>query len=204
MKRKSTEAYVPAQEKGEETETPAAVDAPTEQEAMQLFSKARERLLNVSHWADLCGPLSASFLLTDEKGNAVNGLAAPGHYIKIDIPGPGSREGKGYDWVRVEKTEHHHVSENYELFLLQARPSTNPQEKGSKEIAHFLEEEATSSFVIERDRQHVRAIVYGRNEVPNTSVKRVADKIRNAIIGSSGAIGLSKLQWIALANGLLR
>ncbi|MHA4806692.1 hypothetical protein ACX0G9_01230 [Flavitalea flava] len=204
MKRKRTHAYIPAQKTGEETETPAVVDAPTEQEAMQLFSKARERLLNVSHWADLCGPLSATFLLTDDKGNAVNGLAAPGHYIKIDIPGPGTSEGNGYDWVRVEKTEHHHLSENYELFLLQARPSPNPQQEDSKETAHFLEEAATSSFVIERDRQHVRAIVYGRNEVPNTAVRRITDKIRNAIVGSTGAIGLSKLQWKALANGLLR
>ncbi|HMH24932.1 MAG TPA: hypothetical protein VK563_24325 [Puia sp.] len=217
MRAKSTEprkaeTFVPAQGKGGETETPEAVTASSEKEAIRIFLVARDRLLNVNHWDSLCGPLSAGFRLTDEAGHPMDADAKVGNYIRIDLPGPGTAEGQGFDWVKIEKIEYHPVLERYELFLLQARPSPQPGKMGeagsqgtiARDTAHFFEQSATSSFIVERDGLNVSATVYGRNEIPNMSASHVADKVRNAVIGIAGAAGVSKLQWRALVKGLLK
>ncbi|HEY6901282.1 MAG TPA: hypothetical protein VI233_11585, partial [Puia sp.] len=57
---------------------------------------------------------------------------------------------------------------------------------------------------LERKEKRVTMTVYGRNEVPNTAgASGVADKVRNAVVGTLGAIGLSKVQWKSLVKGLL-
>jgi hypothetical protein len=43
---------------------------------------------------------------------------------------------------------------------------------------------------------------HGRNEMPNIE-GAVADKIRNTIVASGAALGLSELHWKSLLNGLL-
>jgi hypothetical protein len=123
-------------------------------------------------------------------------------YIRIDIPGPGTNAGKGFDWVKIEQKEHVILNEHQEVFFIRARPAEHPIQK-SAGIAHFLRMEASSSFVLVRNGLTVTATVYGRNEVPNTKVADLGDKIRNAVIGATGAIGISKLQWKALVEGLL-
>jgi len=204
MKTKNAEDLLPPQEKGETTYLPASINTHSEQGAIHLFSKARKRLMDVNHWADLCGPLSVIFRLTDASGVPLYGEAATGNYIRINIPGADSTEGQDFDWVKIEKIEYHPVSDAYELFLLQVRPSPDPICDWGGETAHFLEASATSTFIIERDAQYVNAAIYGRNEVPNTSSSRVTDKIRNRTTDASGALLFSKLQWKSLAQGLLK
>jgi hypothetical protein len=157
--------------------------------------------------------MATSFQLADETGEPLQGGATEGDFIQIDLPGPGSREGKGYDWVQIEKIVFPSVAatsypataipETSSIFLVQARPSRDPQIKGSTRTAHFLEDSATSTFVIEKDGKKVTATVFGRNEVPNTADAEGADKLRNGLVGSVGAIGLSKAQWKDLVKGLL-
>ena len=86
---------------------------------------------------------------------------------------------------------------------MRVRPAHNPAEAGT-DTAHFYEEEATSSFIVERSGTRVSAGVYGRNEVPNTKVYRLMDKLRNLIISLSTKLGFQKPQWKSLVVGLLR
>jgi hypothetical protein len=209
---------LPAQVKGLSTETSATVMADRDEDARYIFERAIERLLDVNNWTDHCRPMAAGFQLADETGEPLQGSATEGDFIQIDLPGPGPREGKGYDWVQIEKIAASSVAaanlpetdipetvipEKGSIFLIQARPSRDPQIKGSTRTAHFLEDSATSTFVIEKNGKKVTATVFGRNEVPNTDEAEGIDKLRNGLVGSVGAIGLSKGQWKDLVAGLL-
>lgn len=195
--------YIPAQVKGEETETSHTLTADSDISAHRYYELAQRRMEDVNHWGDICGKLSSSFSLMDEYGNPFSGTAAEGLYIRIDVPGPGTEQGKGYDWVLIEKVEGHVLNNEQELFFIQARPAANPQEDNNK-TAHFLQNDATSSFTLVRDGNELKATVYGRNEIPNTKeTENIIDKVRNAIVGSSGALGISKLQWKALVKAVL-
>lgn len=193
---------LPPQVKGTSTETSATVMAASEEDAEYIFERARERVLDVNNWTDHCRPMSVSFQLTDNTGENLQGRATEGDFIQIDLPGPGPRGGRGYDWVRIEKVEVHSVPSPGSVFLMQVRPSYDPQTEGSARIAHFLEETATSSFIIEKDGRQVHATVFGRNEVPNASNPGALDKLRNGV-APLGAVGLSKGQWKSLMEGLL-
>lgn len=55
-----------------------------------------------------------------------------------------------------------------------------------------------------REKNTVTAAVLGRNEVANTTDSTsVLDKLRNAVVGISAALGMSNPQWNSLVNGLL-
>lgn len=211
------EALLPPQIKGAATLTTGQVEAAGEKDAKYIFERTVERLLDVNQWSDYCTSL-ASFQLVDDEGKPLQGRADIGDYIRIDLPGPGTREGEGYDWVQVEKIEYPSMllsrtssagaadpglPSTGTLFLLQVRPSRNPCSKNSIVTAHFLEAGATSTFIVAREGKTVSVTVYGRNEVPNTVLPGTLDKWRNAAVGSIGAIGLSKIQWKALTKGIL-
>ncbi|TWF42744.1 hypothetical protein FHW36_102505 [Chitinophaga polysaccharea] len=194
--------FLPAQYVGEATSTSESKDLLNEETASAFFKTAVLRLADINNWESLSGSMSSGFQLTDLAGKLVSGLAETGMYIRIDIPGPGTHAGKGFDWVKIEQKEHIMLNEHQEVFFIRARPSEHPIQK-SAGIAHFLRKEASSSFVLVRNGATVTAAVYGRNEVPNTQSPDLGDRIRNAVVGSTGAIGISKLQWKALVKGLL-
>lgn len=194
--------FIPAQYTGEATTTSETKELVHEEAAITFFKTAVDRLLEVNQWAALSGGMSSEFQLTDLSGKPVAGRAETGMYIRIDIPGPGTNAGKGFDWVKIEQKEHVMLNEHQEVYFIRARPAEHPIQK-SAGIAHFLRKEASSSFVLVRNGSEITATVYGRNEVPNTQTTDIGDKIRNAIIGATGAIGISKLQWKALVKGLL-
>jgi len=198
------EDLLPPQVRGEATQTAAAVETEREEDARYIFERASERLLDVNGWTDMCGALAAGFQLTDDRGHDLQGHAAIDDYIRIDIPGPGPQEGRGYDWVQVEKVEQPVSHGTDELFVIQVRPSPAPPVKDGAEPAHFLEDSATSTFVLERNGKRVSMTVFGRNEVPNTKLAENPDKLRNKMVGALGAMGLSKLQWKTLVQGLLK
>jgi hypothetical protein len=194
--------FIPAQYIGEATTTSETKELVHEAAAVTFFKALIARLSDVNNWSGMSGSMSSGFQLTDLAGKAATGPAETGMYIRIDIPGPGTNAGKGFDWVKIEQKEHVMLNEHQEVFFIRARPSEHPVQK-SAGIAHFLRKEASSSFVLVRNGATITATVYGRNEVPNTLTSDVGDKIRNAVVGSTGAIGISKLQWKALVKGLL-
>jgi hypothetical protein len=194
---------IPEQEVGGSTNIETSETCNNIEEAKQLYKEARERLLDVNQWHELCGALSAVFKLTDDKGIEVNRPASIGDHFKIDIPGPGTKAGKGYDWVQVEKIEEtSDEQDDVQTILMRVRPADNPTTSNDS-IAHFFSDEATSNFIVMRDKNKVSAAVRGRNEVPNTSTDKLIDKTRNAVIGASAIAGFSSPQWSRLVHAWL-
>lgn len=189
---------IPEQNEGIETNTESEIELNNEDEARSFFELAKERLFSVNNWHHYAGTGTADFQLTDEKGNPVDRLPQKGDHFKIDIPGPGTITGEGNDWVQIEE-----ITEDENCIGIRVRPATNPTNE-RKDVAHFFDETATSSFIVKREKNKVIAGVYGRNEKPNTNTETVVDKIRNATIATGAISGFSKLQWKNLVNGLVK
>lgn len=192
---------VPEQYTGKAIDVISSVELDAEN-ASRFYAVVRERLLEVNNWDDYAGEPSAKFQLTDSNGKDVFRKANKGDYFKIDIPGPGTRTGHGYDWVRIEDEETG-FSENREWFAFRVRPATNPR-NSEEDVAHFYSHDSTSTFMVERIEQTIRVKIADRNTTPNHNTSRVTDKVRDALVGTAGLIEFSKVQWKRLAEGLLR
>ena len=200
--KKDFTGIVPTQHTGEEIEAEASVELDNENEAKLFYLIAKERLLNVSNWHKLAGIISARFQLTDTSGKEINRQIEKGDYLKIDIPGPGSKEGDGYDWVCIEDLKE--ISEgDIQSIGFRVRPAKNPS--GEKnETAHFYSSESTSNFIVTRERKKITALIIDRNIKPNVHAQSLTDKIRDTAVGMS-AIGMfSKIQWQNLAKGIIK
>jgi len=201
MREKDEHSIIPPQETGKAIETEGAVRLNNVPEAKTFFNIVVERLRNVNQWNKLTGNLSARFQLMDGDGNNVNRNAEKGDYFKIDIPGPGSKTGGGYDWVQIEEIEIR-STEGTDTYAFRVRPTQNPLNK-RKDIAHFYAEEATSTFLVARVKNIVWAAIYDRNTKPNKDADLPFDKIRDKLVGIAGILRFSKIQWKNLLKGLL-
>jgi hypothetical protein len=157
--------------------------------------------LFVHNWHKITGKLSADFQLTDDKGQEVDRLVQKGDHFRIDITGPGSRAGEGYDWARVEDVKEVNT-DDVDSIAIQVRPASNPQSPNPN-VAHFFAEKSTSTFVITREGNKVTASIYDRNIEANEETKEPLDKVRNAAVGLGAKHGFSKVQWQALADALV-
>lgn len=202
MKKRKADDLIPEQHTGSESNTEAEVLFSTEQDAQQFFEVACQRLVNVNEWHQLAGTGSAEFILCDSQGHELARTAQQGDYFKIDIPGPGTATGDGYDWVQIEAIERIESPEE-EALVIRVRPASNPH-NSKEDTAHFFTEEATSSFMVRRQGLKVKAEVHGRNEKPNTKAEAIVDKARNAAVATGAITAFSKLQWTKLVNGLVK
>ncbi|SOD13383.1 hypothetical protein [Pedobacter xixiisoli] len=172
-----------------------------EADAIKFFELARYRLLDINNWYSLAGNSLSKFQLVDLFGNPVERLAREGDYIKIDIPGPGTILGGGYDWVLIEVIIAKSAP-GMDSLALRARPTANPLSK-KMDTAHFLTEKATSTFQVKRIVNNVYAEEHGRNEKANIHTEAVVDNIRNLLVGWAASLGLSYPQWKLLVKGIL-
>ena len=195
----NSQALPPQQEGGQAdiVETVRASDSP---EARRFFVQAKARLFDIANWGNISEGITASFTLTDKYGSIKAGLPKVGDHIRINIPGPGSLAGEGYDWVRIEIVEEM-GEQDWEFCFIKVRPSEDPAKKEG--TAHFFESQATSTFIIRREGTLLVAEIHGRNEKPNTSSKWLTDNIRNLLVSTAATSGLAKIQWQKLAKGLL-
>jgi len=199
---KETTQHIPPQREGIQADIIEMVKAADAQDAKLIFLQARERLYAINNWSGISEGITANFALTDSNGNQKDDRPLPGDMIRIDIPGPGSSAGEGYDWVRVELVEdNRHPDRDEEWSVMKVRPAEDPVKQEG--VAHFLENIATSSFIVRRHDDLVSAEVHGRNEKPNTGAKKIGDKIRNLFVGSAAAAGVGKIQWQKLVRGIL-
>jgi hypothetical protein len=202
MEEKNYTGLIPENNTGVIIDSAAAEAFASAEEAKAFFSIVKDRLLHPQKWHEVAGAGSAEFQLIDPGGQAVTRTAAVGDYFKIDIPGPGSSAGDGYDWVRVEDVKE--VSQpDVESVGLRVRPSTNPFNK-DESIAHFYSEESTSTFIVTREGNKITATIYDRNTKPNINAGTIMDKVRDVAAGIGAIIGGSKLQWKGLAKGLVK
>ncbi|WP_312418547.1 hypothetical protein [Epilithonimonas sp.] len=124
-----------------------------------------------------------------------------GNFIRIDIPGPDNVRSKGFDWVRIDEITSSTNNEK-ERHLITCRPSAFP--KGDpKTIEHFYSDSATSTFIIEKGIDYIKVGIYGRNEMLNKKNVGILNTIRNFLVTFGGFLKLTKIQWKALADGML-
>lgn len=192
---------IPEQKVGSKLDLSSEKSFATYIEAQEFFKVVKQRLMNVNQWDETCKAPSSVFKLMNDKCQQVVGLVKEGDFIRIDIPGPGSKIGDGYDWVKVETiTEQHNIDE--EIVSITVRPSHHPLNSHT-ETAHFFKHDATSTFQVKRVGNTVFAEIHGRNEMPNTAATHLFDKLRNTVIGWSAKIGFSYPQWKCLTEGLV-
>jgi hypothetical protein len=200
MENKNNLEAVPAQYTGSEMDVIERRNCSTLAEAEVVFERACTRLLSVNEWGRYAG--ISAFQLIDPQGIRAERQAQLNDYIRIDIPGPGTQAGMGYDWVQIEEitTESHGKKQTLSM---RVRPCAHPLSR-KKETAHFLKSEATSSFVIIRSGRCVSAEEHARNEVPNTDNGSLYDKGRNFMVGMAAKLGFSYPQWKGLVKALLQ
>ncbi|KAA2223280.1 hypothetical protein [Chryseobacterium sediminis] len=173
-----------------------------EPDVMSLkFETLKERFFSVNKWQSYSGETFAAFNLYDCSAQPVDREPQKGDFIRIDIPGPGEPEAKGYDWIEITDICFYENS-FAESITMTCRPSRNPENKKKRHIAHFYSSGASSTFMISKSPAHLKAAVYGRNERPNLNAK-LLDAIRNLVIAAGGMMGAAKIQWKQLTDGFL-
>lgn len=198
------DSEIPKQLQGQSSDVEDHIDTSTSRQAHSTFVDASRRMLDINAWRDLSGPMSAVFQLTDEHGKEVNRLAQPGDYFRINIAGPGTSTGEGYDWVRVESIDDKPApGSSHESVIMRVRPAPSPN-NSEPDVAHFFDDAATSTFMVERNDLRITASVHGRNELPNKNVGRTADKVRNTVVANVASSGMSAFQWGKLTHGILK
>lgn len=193
--------FIPEQIVGSKLDLSANIKLDDKQEALDFFEIVKKRLLNVNKWDEICNAPSSTFKLINFKNQPITGLVKKNDYIRIKIPGPGTKLGEGFDWVRVESINEK-IAKDEEILSITVRPCSHPL-KPKNEIAHFFQPTATSTFQVYRNGNLIYATVHGRNEIPNTKNGRLLDKIRNTLIAWSAKLGFSYPRWKLLVNGLL-
>ncbi|RKS98201.1 hypothetical protein [Chryseobacterium defluvii] len=192
---------VPIQKSGGFHDTESRKDYDTPSVASEKFDILKERFFSINQWKSFSGAVFADFTLYNSNGNPIKQLPEVGDFIRIDIPGPGETEAKGYDWVEIINISHQQADES-ESYIMTCRPSQIPGITNNSHIAHFYSQASTSTFMIQREGSLIKAGIYGRNEKPNFNA-RFIDKIRNLLIALGGMCGFSKIQWKSLTDGLL-
>jgi hypothetical protein len=193
---------IPENTQGAQTDTSYAQDFNTFEEAVSAYQTSRQKLLNISEWHTYAGTGTAEFHLTDKNGQEVQRLAEESDHFQIDIPGPGSKTGDGYDWVQIESITTGEDTDT-EFTAIKVRPATSPQ-NANPDIAHFFDNQASSTFLVKREGKTVIAEVHGRNEQPNTNADSLVDKARNVLVAAGAMLGLSNVQWKSLVKGLIK
>lgn len=171
-------------------------------QAESVFKLARTRLLDINNWYQLDEKIAAKFTLIAPNGNKdTAGIATINHYIKIDIPGPGNPSGDGFDWVKIEEVQ---ALEEPDLTSvgIRVRPAAPPG-KNTDTVAHFYDQQATSTFLVFKSGLQVKAIVFDRNTKINTEGDSLIDKARNLIVGAGAIAAFSKIQWKFFTEALL-
>ena len=202
MEDKNYTGVVPGQHRGDSVTAEGSRTFDDMTAAKAFFLQVEAKLLDVDHWHDQAGEALARFTLTDLAGNPAGGIAQQGLLIKIDIPGPGSEAGGGYDWVKIEEIKKAD-STDVESTALRVRPIAVPG-SGNEEPTHFYDEKSTSTFTVTREHTSVTVAIYDRNINPNTEADSLIDKVRNALTGLLGEKVFSKIQWQSLVDGLLK
>jgi len=199
MEDQSNQNIIPKQYTGTSMDALEEQFCSSVEEAITLFNRTSAKLLSVNDWGKYAG--MSNFQLMDPHGIKAERTAEEGDFIRIDIPGPGTNVGKGYDWVRIQEIKNIEEGE-YQVLAITVRPCAHPLETGGK-TAHFLKDTATSTFVVKRNGLHITAEEHGRNELPNTETGSFYDKGRNFVVGMAAKLGLSYPQWKSLVKGLL-
>ncbi len=193
---------IPAQQKGAESIANSEIELSSIEEARAHYQIVKARFLDINSWELFAGEEKAEFSLRDEKGDLSLEKPQVGNYVSIKIPLLHNTDEEGLDWVKIEVCEEF-ISVEEESFYIRLRPTSKPGDSKTK-ITHFLDDDATSNFIIKRIGCKIIAEVIARNEVPNFKDKTIMEKVRNKVVAVGGMFFGSKLQWEGLTNGLIK
>lgn len=196
-----TEQNIPEQYTGVSVDVVSESAAGSVERAKIVYGMMQSRLLEVNRWQEFSGKKMAKFTLYDRGGNPVFRPVEIGDYFRIEIPAPDNESGNGDDWVEVQ-TIVFDTDEKEPGTIITVKPVSCPL--NSKDgVAHFLSDEASSTFIVRRSSDRVFAEVHGRNEKPNVKDVDLKEKIRNTLVTTGSVIGFSKLQWKLLTDGII-
>jgi hypothetical protein len=193
---------VPQQQTGSEMDARSETILTDLSQALLFYQAVKGRLVDVNNWDNVCGTSATTFQLTLPDGTETDELKV-GNLIKIDIPGPGTSAGDGYDWVQIERIDASEPNDLEEWTGFTVRPCPSPLYP-KMGVAHFFSDLATSTFIVGRNEKTVWAEMHGRNEVSNANTDKLFDGLRNAMVGWTAKIGLSYPQWKLLVDGLVQ
>ncbi len=127
------------------------------EDADELFVIAKDRLLKVNKWKELC-PDFAELQLTDSHGNEMRRNAHYNDYIKINEP------GRATEWVHIDGIEYNDFpDEDYETMAIRMRDAKQPSEYHDEDESD-AHNKASGTIVVERRGRHITAHYYSRNE----------------------------------------
>lgn len=193
---------IPPQTDGQQIDASENITLNSYEEAQRYYEEVKLRLLQIDRWYEFAKVPLASFAHLDEHGQETDAVVKVGHYIRIDVPGPGLESTEGYDFVRVDHFDETD-EDNIQVTTLTLRPSEDPLGDDSEETKHFFKNLATSSLQIIRVDNNIQANYFGRNEVVNYDVEALGDKFRNLLVGVGAKMGASYPQWKSLLKGLI-
>lgn len=188
---------VPENVEGKSNDLEESVECKNEEDCNLIFKKACERMLDINSWHQLTNEKGASFCVMDDQENLIKRIPRTGDYVRINIPGPGTKDGGGYDWVKVNAIKRDDFHQGISF-----RSCKRPQ-KNDNDTDHFFDSKATSTFIITRKPNEVIASYHGRNEKINIDNDSVIDKIRNVVVGIGALLGFSEIQWKTLISAFL-
>lgn len=189
---------VPDQVKGSFHDTESIRECRSSEDIDLKFNILKQRFLMINHWQKYCQKSTTDFKLCDSSGRLVERIPQIGDFIRIDFSGSGGSESESFFWVQIIQID----LDVPDKIMIQCRPSKNPVKDYTSKIAHFYSHIATSTFIISKQKNTLKAGIYGRNELPNLKTG-LFDCIRNITISIGGMLGFSKIQWKCLAKGLL-
>jgi hypothetical protein len=193
---------VPQQVAGAHFDVHRSLLLPQRAAAIQRYTIARKRLLNVSQWGLLTGEAPDGFILTDSAGNKAERLALEGDRIKIHLTAPFSWLGNEADWVVIEKIMEERNKLLDEIFTaMTVRPCPDPC-SDKNEVAHFYEPRSSNTLMVCRHRVEMVASIHGRNEKVNTDTGWL-ELFRNMVVALPSKAGFSNPHWKSLAKGFI-
>ena len=197
---------IPKQTIGAQSDNLHSISCENISVAKKKYNTACERLMRINEWSKTeNNVLQTVFTLCDSEGKEVSRNPKINDHIKIDLMGPGSQNGDGYDWVQIEEIvikKEESEKDDLEFTSIKVRPAKCPI-NNKTEVAHFFNSEATSTFIVSRMNTKVTAEIHGRNEEPNKKTAQVTDNLRNTLVAKIAAVKLSDVQWKNLCIAFL-
>lgn len=193
---------IPNQTKGGHHDVVNMHCANTLEQAMTDYAELHRRLMAVNHWHEFSDKIKAEFSLIDATTLETTEEFTLGNYIKIDIPGPGSPSGHGFDWTKIIAIEKHQENDEQPFMAFTIQPCPAP-DSDTDTIAHFYNDATTNTFIIRRIGNCLFAEVHGRNETDNVENLPFLDLVRNKAVAIGGKFGLGNLNWFGFTLALL-
>ncbi len=187
---------VPSQLKGgsHDTETKKILD--NSELLNSEFQRIQKKFLDINSWSEYFEKGLPKFELHNSDGTPIQRSPQIGDYIKILL---NTHSPKNYIWVRIDMIDY----TNPDSLMIQIRPSTVPGQQFAGRIIHFFSSTSTSTFILSKGKDYIKAAVYGRNETANSNANFI-NSIKNIFISLSSKLGSSKINWKNFTDGILK